>query len=206
MVYIELRGIPTLPPFRVRRQLCLCLSMIHLDIVGVTRWEPASKALLSDSNLMNIFLSGSADWDHLVQTRSQNFPDDGLYEMWSSGQTMNYGSIPAFGIATGIYGLLHAAPAWTEFFATSAERLLWKMSALIAGLGFFWGYLLPRLDGRKSSKVYLIELTWILFILFCILAYISARIFLVVEAFISLRILSVDAYKTLAWTQFIPHL
>jgi hypothetical protein len=39
-----------------------------------------------------------------------------------------------------------------------------------------------------------------------LLAYIPARIFLVVEAFISLRDMPVEVYQTPNWTQLIPHL
>jgi len=36
--------------------------------------------------------------------------------------------------------------------------------------------------------------------------YCSCRVFLVVEAFISIRELPIDAYKTPAWSQLLPHL
>jgi hypothetical protein len=39
-----------------------------------------------------------------------------------------------------------------------------------------------------------------------ILAYTPARMFLVVEAFISLRALPIKIYQTPDWTQLIPHL
>jgi hypothetical protein len=46
---------------------------------------------------------------------------------------------------------------------------------------------------------------WLL-VVTAVWSYIGSRIFLVIEAFISLRELPIDVYKTPTWTQLIPHL
>jgi hypothetical protein len=57
------------------------------------------------------------------------------------------------------------------------------------------------LKSHMSSYIIIGSLCFI-----CGTAYIFARIFLVLEAFISIRQLPIAAYKTPDWTQLIPHL
>ena len=117
-------------------------------------------------------------------------------------------------IVSAAYGGLHAS-AWNNFFPTWHECLMWRISALAvvaAGITAASIFLLRKpidsvLDavaewGReKLVAVAIIIPMWMALLFYC-----GCRIFLVVEAFISIRELPIDAYKTPAWTQLIPHL
>lgn len=118
-------------------------------------------------------------------------------------------SVVAF--AGAAYGGLHLA-AWNDFFPTVAERWLWMSCALATGAS---GVLLA-LFFLASQKVKAFEylehfirnskaIKWISASIITPL-FLTARIFIVVEAFISLRSQPADIYKTPEWSEYIPHL
>ena len=115
------------------------------------------------------------------------------------------------------YGGLHAT-AWNGHFPSSVEMWLWRASSIcIAGSGLTWILINMLARISKGFKAYWREVEslrahWISLVglgslaTLCGLAYLLARIYLVVEAFISLRNLPVAAFDTLQWTQLVPHL
>ena len=135
--------------------------------------------------------------------------------------------------ATTLYGGLHVG-AWNSTFPSASEGLLWKMSSvLITGSGLAasaiavfrhwksqdkWKQALRSYAHRYLSISSKVERVMIIgFGEFTFWAYsmaivaivptlVIARLYLVVEAFISLRGLPIEAYQTPAWTQWIPHL
>ena len=65
--------------------------------------------------------------------------------------------------------------------------------------------------GSLVDRLHILRGGFFVYALLCVipvifLCYGCCRIFLVVEAFISIRELPIDAYKTAAWTQLLPHL
>ena len=125
------------------------------------------------------------------------------------------------------YGGLHAS-AWNNFFPTWHECLMWRISALAvvaAGITAASILLLRKpidsvlhsvLSPVLSPVLDAVVATWVgdkLMIgaiitapCMVLLFYCGCRMFLVVEAFISIRELPIDAYKTPAWTQLLLHL
>ena len=115
------------------------------------------------------------------------------------------------------YGGLHAT-AWNGHFPSDVEMWLWRGSSIcIAGSGLTWlliNLLARTFEGFKAywGKVESLRAHWTSLVglgtlaTICGLAYLMARIFLVVEAFISLRKLPAAAFDTLQWTQLVPHL
>ena len=115
------------------------------------------------------------------------------------------------------YGCMHAA-AWDSYFPSRTESLMWRgSSVVIAGSGLIW--ILINLFGRSFNRVNAywrsvatLQVDCLSLIALgslascCGLLYLAARIFLVLEAFISLRKLPGSAFDTLEWTQLIPHL
>ncbi len=115
------------------------------------------------------------------------------------------------------YGSLHAS-AWNGHFPSKIEMWLWRASSIcIAGSGLVW--ILINMSARISGgfkaywgRVASLKAHWTSLVglgslaTLCGLAYLLARIFLVVEAFISLRKLPAAAFETLQWTQLVPHL
>ena len=141
--------------------------------------------------------------------------------------------ILGLGVVSAVYGGLHAS-AWNNFFPTQLECYMWRISAVImpsVGILVSLVAFAASFKRVRSAALHMVgwmgklsrriptPLTVILSIIFylpwvaltllgiaAVYSYVGSRIFLVVEAFISLRELPIDAYKTPAWTQLIPHL
>ncbi|KAF2006515.1 hypothetical protein P154DRAFT_600371 [Amniculicola lignicola CBS 123094] len=118
-------------------------------------------------------------------------------------------SVLAFAAAA--YGALHIA-AWNEYFPSKAERILWITSSVAIGSSgvFFWLLFFIKqsseaLDvfGTRLGRHRALHLVarYVLFPLFVL-----ARMYLVVEGFVSLRRAPKAIYKTPEWTEFFPHL
>lgn len=114
------------------------------------------------------------------------------------------------------YGAIHAA-AWNDHFPSEAEMWLWRASAsYIAFCGGLWVVLnftvtrIPRLnrfwdhwmDGEKTG-LESFGLGLVVFV--CGFSLFLARIYVVVEAFVSIRELPAKAYATPEWTNVFPH-
>jgi hypothetical protein len=104
------------------------------------------------------------------------------------------------------YGGIHAI-SWNGSFSSSTEHLLWQISCVsVTGCGILLlGFYRIALDTDlidDSIGEWGLVITGILVITF----YSICRTYLVVEAFLSLRKMQLQAYETPAWTQFLPHL
>ncbi|KAK4161497.1 hypothetical protein QBC43DRAFT_323439 [Cladorrhinum sp. PSN259] len=156
---------------------------------------------------------------------------DGIDEL----DKLEFSSSLVFIACAVVYGAIHAA-AWNQHFHFNIERLLWKVSCIYipsAGIAvlpliYVWylmsrashktkleketgvdklllkllSYLYDNLKGKPDLLFQLLRiLIWPL-----MLAYLLGRIYLVVEAFISLRSVPQSAYQTPDWTEYLPHL
>jgi hypothetical protein len=115
-----------------------------------------------------------------------------------------------------IFGAIHCA-AWSFQFQTHTELFLWRLSSLVvvivpllAVLYIPVGWITGR-DKALDMNPFWVLLILPLFILsMCgltvgVLAYILARLFLLILAFTSLRNLPHDALQVIPWTSIIPH-
>lgn len=115
-----------------------------------------------------------------------------------------------------VYGGLHAA-AWNEHFPSDVERWLWRISCVYIGFcGGLWvilnylATLLPRantfweswMDGKKHW-IWSIILGGVVFL--CGSTFCASRVYLVIEAFMSIRSLVPAAYETPRLSQLMPH-
>lgn len=109
------------------------------------------------------------------------------------------------------YGGLHLA-AWNDYFPTQVERIMWISCSCATGLtGFVLAIFflatnkIAGLEAAeshvRSSKKFRFFWKWMLIPLFM-----TARIFIVVEAFICLRRQPEAVYKTPEWSNYFPHL
>ena len=109
------------------------------------------------------------------------------------------------------YGGLHLA-AWNDYFPTAVERIMWiscscatGLTGLVLALFFLATNQLPQLEAAEShvrnSRKFRIFWKWVLIPLFM-----TARVFIVVEAFICLRRQPDAIYKTPEWSNYFPHL
>ena len=148
----------------------------------------------------------------LIATRITNWPGADLLP--SSGKP--FGDF-LIALASVFYGAIHAA-AWNDSFPTDIEAWMWRASVCHI---MFWGLLWATLElgahryrilenAMEYSKASKIPL-WQKLVFgipngCCVLLFLVARCFVVVEAFISVRSLPPDAYSTPPWTQVFPHL
>lgn len=135
--------------------------------------------------------------------------------------------------AGGMYGGLHAL-AWNAPFRTSGKRLLWQTSCVAVmchGLvfiisGYLYNFLVRgiirddislfiycmlnptfwlMLEDR-TGKQKVIFVTFYIFFCSMTLFYLLARLYLVVESFISLFDSPIGVYSTPVWSEYFPHL
>lgn len=148
----------------------------------------------------------------LVQTHSLDWPNAGLLRRT---QSLVMGMV-LWG-ASMVYGAIHVA-AWHYFFPTSLEQLFWRMSSVwVTFCAAFWlatnllARLFPIIDklwvafNERRMGWLGTCVVWILIVM-CGVSYVVSRMFLVFEAFVSMREVPEDVYKTPAWSQVFPHL
>jgi hypothetical protein len=127
-----------------------------------------------------------------------------------------------------LYGGINAA-SWNEHFPTTAERLLWRISSLLVMCAAIVFVLMFGVVGSmrveieeishkipKSKKTLTRQISRILEVyiplimsIFAIAVcsfYLAARFYLVFEAFIGLRELPVEVYRTPNWIEYLLHI
>jgi hypothetical protein len=114
------------------------------------------------------------------------------------------------------FGALHLA-AWNFHFASTAERILWRissigvtcLSALLPISDLYDTGLYPLLERLRlpypRSHAYLTGTVRISLLLLNV-PYILFRVYMFVEMFVALRDVPVDVYKTVQWSQYFPSL
>ncbi|KAK4693587.1 hypothetical protein P7C71_g3848, partial [Lecanoromycetidae sp. Uapishka_2] len=115
------------------------------------------------------------------------------------------------------FGGIHAA-AWHNYFPSEVEAWIWRCSATyITWSGLVWltinlsAKIYKPIDdlwiGQRLSKAPWVK-SWVIAMIcaICGALYIFARLYLVIEALISIRELPLGAYQTPDWTEIFPHL
>ncbi|KAM0801061.1 hypothetical protein BDR22DRAFT_848925 [Usnea florida] len=130
---------------------------------------------------------------------------------WSRRQELNDGIllIVFTSLCPAVFGAIHVA-SWNIKLLSNVEQWLWRASALycLAPGALLWLYagLYAWCDEQswipKSATLALtVPAAVVTFLL-----YIIARIFMIVEVFLSLRALPASAYESVQWSSFIPHI
>lgn len=133
--------------------------------------------------------------EHNRRVSSVPFLDSGVHNEGTPNS--NY-ILAAVGL---LFGGVHCI-AWASHFPTPLERLLWQIASLLT-------IVVPiifAIYDFASSRVDLSRPTEFVFALFIFVPYTIARLFLLVLAFATLRSLPLDAYTTVYWTTFVPHI
>ncbi|KAF7975219.1 hypothetical protein HWV62_10168 [Athelia sp. TMB] len=102
------------------------------------------------------------------------------------------------------FGAVHCI-AWSYTFASHAELLMWRSSAVAViaiPAGFLIGLALFRGVPDPPVGIYIT----LVFSIIGAPAYICARAILLVLSFTTLKALSYQVYQTVQWTDFIPHI
>jgi hypothetical protein len=149
--------------------------------------------------------------EELLVQRVQNWPSNDLLR--DIGGLM-VGMV--LWMASLAYGAIHAA-AWNDHFPSVAEQWIWRSSAIYIGFcGGLWiilNYLAQAyrplnefwerwMDG-KVSWYFNVVIGFL--VILCGLSFCLARLYIVVEAAISIRSLPAEAYITPDWTRVFPH-
>lgn len=107
-----------------------------------------------------------------------------------------------------IFGAIHVA-SWNIRLVSNVEQWLWRASALYcctAGLLIFLmgyiPYICVRLSWIGEATAEMVSSRTLLVIIWL---YVLVRLFMIVEAFASLRELPPSAYESVHWSSFIPH-
>lgn len=188
------------------------LAIEAMAVYPCIRSRFVSEAPLSSHLRQNYAREYKPITEELLVHRASNWPTEALLTRIGGlimGMVLWFVSIG--------FGAVHVC-AWNEFFPTVYEQVLWRASGLfISGSGALW--LLIHLLAHKYKgvdryweRVLNNEASWFSYAVLgvlctvCGFCYVFARLFLVVEAFISIRSLPADAYDTPSWTSLIPHL
>lgn len=152
-------------------------------------------------------------WNFL-RLSSENFAIRAVWGGWSTSTGHDLSSDKAIQLLfIVLYGAGHAAAWQSTSFPTLAERWLWRGSAIMLCAAPLWGFLWViwwQAVGSHRKALHLIssgELDIIAapFFASVLLAYTVARCYFLVESLASLRSLPLDAYTTVSWTHFFPH-
>ncbi|KAL7269287.1 hypothetical protein RUND412_008057 [Rhizina undulata] len=120
------------------------------------------------------------------RVKNFNFADD--------AKNIHIALLTVFSVA---YGAVHLA-AWNAHFPTDIEQWMWRASSFLI-IGWFPVYYVI-VEYIFMNRVDVKIVMWIFGVLCG-----AARLFLLVEAFLSFRSLPLDAYKTVNWAQYWPH-
>nr|POE74595.1 centrin-3 [Quercus suber] len=155
--------------------------------------------------------SFECEMQQLVSATASDWPHDGLLRT-ANGLWMG----ASLWLASIAYSGIHIA-AWHNEFPTVLEAWLWRSASLyIACSGVLWAGLLVLAE--FSARLWWIwydvmsgdapkGLTVAVSVTCCVcgLAYAFSRAYLIIEAFISLRLLPMSAYDVPQWTLGVPH-
>jgi hypothetical protein len=116
------------------------------------------------------------------------------------------------GVIAMIFGAIHCI-AWSFSFPTRTEQILWRVCSItITSVPVICLTLLVVLlffDVDYSGRSHVDPVWAVVYYIGVptpLLAYIIARVVLLTQAFMTLRLLPADAYQTVHWTTFIPHI
>lgn len=189
---------------------------IFLDSAGLRRWELAHRGLELDPDAPQYVKNVLTGHDYGIDTNAwkKGFVTRRV-DNWPSPEAgmVSRGNTPAWvmAVVTALYGALHAL-CWNSHFPSIAEKMLWRISSLIiaggplTGTALFYGWI-------GASACIGIGTFWDIWVFVGVitallsgLVYVGARLFILTEAFVSLRSLPDAAYQTPNWTTWLPHL
>ena len=189
---------------------------IILKQEDVRRWQMAENFLIQD---LSRRIDGD-DWQATITERSKNWPSIDV-----DPKIIDWSLLLAFNLSGILYGGLHVL-AWNAKFATDLQGGLWRLASCFI-IGFapastlvlltekvFFAVVNVRTVRRKSTKRVLESFfnlmyrykIWLVLFLLGLLAYLWARVYLVVECFISLFHSPDGVYNLPPWSAYMPHI
>ena len=188
------------------------LPSLRLTKQDINRWKMAKRAAESIGKL-----SDHENFSGIpFERRCTNMPD--LFETFDEPPL-----VFGFSAAAMIYGGLHAL-AWSAHFHSPTEQLLWRISSVVVmggipTLAVMFGVSNQLRDSILGDSDHDWTLHLVLFSLFRLvfysfiglnfliaIAYVLARLYLVVECFIQLSHLPAGVYEVPEWSAYFPHI
>ncbi|KAM0558087.1 hypothetical protein ACHAPJ_005254 [Fusarium lateritium] len=174
---------------------------IELSTKTVRRWEQAANVIQDD----HVGINDPAYY--FMDGQLSNLPLPGGQGIKSLRTRDMFILVLVFFVLCAGYGGVHCL-AWNADFATQLEKNLWRIACVdlvLAGVLYFilLAFFLAAEDNGAHAVAHVVIVT---LGLGHFAIYVAARIFLVVEAFISVRHLHVEAYETVGWVSWIPHI
>ncbi|KIJ63525.1 hypothetical protein HYDPIDRAFT_133946 [Hydnomerulius pinastri MD-312] len=111
--------------------------------------------------------------------------------------------------AATVFGGIHMV-AWSYAFPSSTETFIWRFSATtIVAIPFFLALMLMMGVVTSTNENFMLGCLTFFMYAFCLpvcFLYITARLLLLITSFTTLQSLPPEAYQTVQWTLFIPHI
>jgi hypothetical protein len=181
-------------------------SSMTLSEKAIKLWTLATVELRQEPEVYRIGHSPNLPKGGL-EKRSRNFQNlpfsSGEFdEMFK--QSAEFDSVILIIILSTVYGSIHLT-AWNFTFPSLLERIIWRISCIIIASSapgvFLTAIAVDRMDGRYIIKIFIALTLWLIAGL-----YSGARVFIIIESFISIRKLPLGVYVTVDWSKYIPHL
>ncbi len=187
----------------------------HEDITlkqeDVRRWQMAEDLLTKEFSRCS-----NDDRQATVTDRSRNWPSIDLYP-----RNLDRRLLLAFNASGVLYGGLHML-AWHAKFPTWSQQWLWRFALLfivsfvpastmvLLTENLFFMVVNARTVGHRATEGFFNLLyrfkVWHILFASGLLGYLWARVYLVVECFISLFHSPIEAYTLPAWSAYVPHI
>lgn len=194
---------------------------ISMSAKDIRRWELAHQVISKDKSFKQDFIqrnwiqTQSRFGDALIKRSPTIYPDaledlnSSLNNLFQSNKNARLAFL-ALVLLPVAYGGIHLA-AWGFEFPSPAQSLLWKISCLII-MSFVFIVIIPIYviggiieEFQPGSTKTLDRISGTLILTLSIF-YAVARIFLVLESFLSLRHVPIGVYAAVPWVQNIPHI
>lgn len=187
----------------------------HEDIIleqeDARRWQMAEELLGED-----LLRRSDNEWQVTITDRSKNWPSVDL-----DPKKIDWSLLLAFNASGILYGGLHVL-AWNATFATDLQKGLWRLASLfvitfmpastvvVLAEKLMFTMISARIVGHTPTEGFYKLLyrfkVFIIFFLLSLLAYLWARVYLVVECFISLFHSPIEVYDLPQWSAYVPHI
>jgi hypothetical protein len=194
----------------------------NLSKRDVNRWMRATEAMRNEPEKYKLFDDNLRFPQNCLRKRSQNFRDISFnnrdFRSTVAGEPVDnpFFWLMVIGLPI-LYGSIHLA-AWNFEFLTQVERIMWRVACLTIASGVFVCITLSfaitlsidLLEGRNRFVSWLADFldTSFPYLVFCgeSVTFLSSRLFVIVESFISVRRLPLGIFITVEWSDYIPHL